>query len=269
MNDPRNADSQPDAGQRGLAAYAVHLLTALGIVPLLLAALEICRPEPQPVRVFLWLILATIVDSIDGPLARRAHVKRFAPAIDGRTIDDIVDYIGFTFVPLLLVWRMAWLPEGPAMWLWIAPALIASLFGFANTQAKDESRGLFRGFPSYWNIAAFYFGLTAAALPAAGPWINATVLLGLALLTLAPVWFIYPNVAPPPWRWPVLVGALLWLALLVAMLPRYPQGVPGWLTCLSLIYPAAYVAISVHLVRKQRIGERRARLEPEHLDSVK
>ncbi len=66
-------------------------------------------------------------------------------SIDGRTIDDIVDYLTYTFVPLLLMWRMGWLPQ-PAV-LWIAPALVASLFGFANTAAKDETAGFFLAFP--------------------------------------------------------------------------------------------------------------------------
>lgn len=236
-------------------AYAVHLLTAAGVVPLLLAAIEIAREEPRPVRVFTWLIIAVLIDAIDGPLARLAHVKRFAPAIDGRKIDDIVDYLGFSFLPLLLVWRMGWVPGDPALsWLWIAPALVASLFGFAHTAAKDESGGFFRGFPSYWNIAAFYFGLSAAAMPVAGPWINAAVLLGFAGLTVAPVWFVYPNLAPAPWRWPVLTGALAWLALLAAMLPFYPNRVPGWLTLLSLAYPVFYIFVSAQARMKHSRG---------------
>ena len=234
-------------------AYAVHLLTASGILLLFLAAMEIASPGPRPVRVFLWLIGATLVDAIDGPLARRYHVKRFAPSIDGRTMDDIIDFLGFTFLPLFLVWRMDWLPGQPHLaWLWIAPALLASLFGFANLEAKDESGGFFRGFPSYWNILALYMGLSVAALPAAGPWLNAGLLLFFAGLTVAPVWFVYPNLAPRRWRTFVLGGALLWMALAIAMLPFYPDRVPGWLILLSLVYPVLYILISIHLWRRRK-----------------
>ena len=125
------------------------------------------------------------------------HVKRFAPistADDG----DIVDYLTFTFIPLLLVWRMGWVPFAPGLpgAAWIVPALVASLLGFANVGAKDEAAGYFRGFPSYWNIAAFYAGLAFHGLGETGQWFNGVGLLALSALTVSPVRFLYPNLAP-------------------------------------------------------------------------
>lgn len=229
------------AGERA-RGYTVHLLTASGVVVAFLAAAEICAPRPDPRRVFVLFALATVIDAADGPLARRWRVKETAPDIDGRTIDDIVDFLTFTFLPLLLVWRMGWVPEPGALWL--APALLASILGFANVQAKDEARGFFRGFPSYWNIAAFYAGFLS-------PTANAVMFLVLAALTVAPVWFIYPNLAPRPWKVPLLAGAFLWLVLAVAMLPSFPHS-PRWMVWLSLVYPALYTAASIHLDRKTR-----------------
>lgn len=229
-----------------IRAHAVHLYTASGVVLAFLAAAETCAPRPDPRRVFLWLALAVLVDASDGPLARRWKVKANAPRIDGRTIDDIVDYLTFTFLPLLLTWRMGWVPE-PG-WVWVAPALLASLMGFANTGAKDEAGGFFLGFPSYWNVAAFYAGLLFVH---AGPWPVAAMLLALAVLTVLPVRFIYPNLAPRPWKVPVLLGAAVWLAVMLAMLPAYPQA-PGWLVWASLAYPAFYTLLSAHLARRSR-----------------
>jgi phosphatidylcholine synthase len=234
------APPPPTRGER-VRAYAVHVYTASGVVLAFLAAAETCAPEPDPRRVFLWLALAVLVDATDGPLARRWRVKANAPLIDGRTIDDIVDYLTFTFLPLLLVWRMGWVPE-PG-WVWVAPALVASLFGFANAGAKDEGGGFFLGFPSYWNVVAFYAGIVAVR---AGPWPNALLLLALAVLTVLPVRFVYPNLAPRPWRLPLLLGAAAWLALLLAMLPGYPHA-PPWLVWASLVYPAFYTILSLHL----------------------
>lgn len=231
--------------QATFRAYAVHVYTASGVVFAFLAAAEICRPTPDARWVFFWLIIAGIVDATDGPLARWWHVKTLAPRIDGRTIDDIVDYLTFTFLPLLLIWRMGWLPS-PGL-LWVAPALVASLMGFANTAAKDESGGFFLGFPSYWNIVAFYAGLWFGYF---GPWVNAVVLVALAVLTVLPVRFIYPNLAPPPWRVTVMAASLAWLGLIVAMLPNYPS-VPQWLMWVSLIPSAFYTLLSLHLGRQR------------------
>jgi phosphatidylcholine synthase len=239
-------------GQK-IAAYAVHVFTASGVVFALLAAAEVASASPRPKRVFVYLAIQVLIDALDGPMARAVHIKIRAPRIDGRTIDDIVDYLTYTFIPLLLVWRMGWLPGGGGMagiW-WIAPATIASLFGFANTAAKDEAGGFFLGFPSYWNIIAFFCGIWHAM---AGPWPGAIVIIVLTILTVLPVRFIYPNLAPRPWKMPTMIGALIWVLLLAWMWKDYPTP-PEWLMWVSLVYPAFYIALSAWLdVRSRQIS---------------
>ena len=243
----------PDAPPRPITtrgqsvrAHLVHVYTASGAGFAFLAAIEICAAQPEPRWVFFWLAVAVVVDATDGPLARACEVKFRAPRFDGRKIGDIVDYLTFTFLPLLLVWRMGWIPEPGA--LWVIPALVASLFGFASTGAKQEEAGFFLGFPSYWNIYAFYAGPLFLYF---GPLVPGLILLGLTVLTVAPVRFIYPNLAPRRWRKLVLFGAAAWLVLLVVMLPRYPEP-PAWLLWLSLVYPIFYVVLSLALDRKER-----------------
>jgi len=201
--------------------------------------------------VFVWLLVPVLIDAVDGPLARRWNVTVWAAAVDGRIIDDIVDYLTFTFVPLLLVWRMDWLPAPAAAY--IVVALVASLFGFAHREAKQEADGFFRGFPSYWNVYAFYAGLWAVRH---GPVVPAVVLVLLSALTVMPVRFLYPNLAPAPWRIPLIVGAVAWAALLVAMLSAYPRPAP-WLVWASLAYPAFYVVLSIALDARSREAGRR------------
>lgn len=232
--------------QPRVGAALVHLYTASGVLLAFAATMEVCSAAPDPRVVFLLLAAAVLVDATDGPLARRAEVKIRMPSIDGRIIDDIVDYLTFTFVPLLLIWRMGWLPE-PAV-VWIAPALLASLFGFANTAAKDEGGGFFLGFPSYWNVVAFYAGFVHQLY---APWVNAAILLMLALLTVLPARFLYPNLAPRPWRTPIIVGALLWLGMMLWLLVDYPLA-PAGIVWLSLIYPAFYFGLSYRLATHPR-----------------
>src|SRR3954464_3154454 len=238
--------SRPARKAMRARAYAVHLLTASGVVAAFLAVAELTKEPPDERVVFAWLVVAVLIDAVDGSLARAWDVKRFAPDIDGRTIDAIVDYLTFTFVPLLLVWRMGWVPFAPGIpgAAWIVPALLASLLGFANVGAKDEAAGYFRGFPSYWNIAAFYAGLAFYGLGETGQWLNGVALLALAALTVLPVRFLYPNLTPRPWKLPVMVGAAAWLAVLLGMLVVYRQ-VPGWVGAVSLIYPAFYATLSI------------------------
>ena len=241
---------------QALRAHLVHLYTASGIAFAFLAAAEICRQQPDARWVFVWLIVAVLIDATDGPLARAWHVKFRAPRFDGRKIDDIVDYFTFTFLPLLLVWRLGWLPE-PGAAAWVIPALIASVLGFANLAAKQEEEGFFLGFPSYWNIYALYAGLWYLRY---GPWIPALTLAVLTVLTVLPVRFLYPNLAPHPWRWPMLAGAAIWLALVLAMLPSYPNVSDGLLWA-SYVYPALYVALSAWLDAAARRRSRSQRSE--------
>jgi phosphatidylcholine synthase len=214
------------------------------VVLAFLAVAECTAPAPDPRRVFLWLLLAVVVDAVDGPLARRFAVKVHLPHVHGRTIDDIVDYMTFTFIPLLLAWRLRWVPGIT----WVVPALVTSVLAFARQDAKQEEDGFFRGFPSYWNIWAFYAGLWA---PYGGPLLPGLVALALAVLTVAPVRFVYPNLAPRGWSAPFLGGAWAWGVVVAACLPAYPR-VPPWLALLSLVYPVFYVAASLHLDRRAR-----------------
>lgn len=237
---------RPSRSERA-RGYFVHLVTVSGIFPAFAAIAEIASADCDPRKVFAWLIVTTLIDAIDGPLARRFHVKRTAPGIDGRTIDDLLDYLTFVFIPLALVWRMEWLPSGTG-WT-VSFAMAASLLGFANIRAKEEDAGFFRGFPSYWNIFAFYAGLSHWHL---GPWPAALLMWLLCIATVAPIRMIYPNLAPQPWKPWVLGGAAVWAVILAAMLPRFPDN-PLWLLIVSLIYPAFYVVLSVMLdVRDRR-----------------
>ena len=201
--------------------------------------MEIVAEDCRPVVVFAWLLLATFIDAIDGPLARKVDVWTHAGAIDGRTIDDLLDYLTFAFIPLTLIWRMQWMPPGLG-WTVIA-AMGASLLGFSHRQAKDDAGGFFRGFPSYWNALAVYAGVFSATI---SPWLTAVVIWTCTVLTVCPIWVLYPNKTAGPLGKAVLVGAAIWTAAMLGMLVMdYPNS-PRWLTVLSLLYPALYVYAS-------------------------
>lgn len=246
MGDPDRSDDQGRSVLKTARAYLVHLYTASGVVFALLAAGEIAAGETDVQWTFYWLFCAVLVDATDGMLARQWKVQVHVPHVDGAAIDDIVDYLTYTFLPLLLVWKMGWLPS-PAG-LWIVPALVTSLFGFANTRAKQAGEGFFLGFPSYWNIVAFYVGIWVVHYPGS---IAAVAVLLLSLLTVMPVRFLYLTRMSGTWQGVLIVGAVLWGITLLYMLVDYPD-ISRELMLASLIYPAVYVAASAHIDLRHR-----------------
>ena len=73
--------------------------------------------------------------------------------LNGATLDDIVDYLTFVFVPAFVAASRGLLPAGSAGWVVVAAVLLSSAFGFSREDAKTADH-FFTGFPSYWNIVA-------------------------------------------------------------------------------------------------------------------
>jgi phosphatidylcholine synthase len=221
-------------------AYGVHAYTATGLLCGALIAADIVQGNYR--RSFVWMILAVLIDATDGTFARKLRVKEVVPHIDGRKLDDIVDYLNYTFLPLFMVASAGWLPQ--PTWFWASIPLVASVFAFVHTGAKEELNGFFRGFPSYWNVFAFY---TAVWLAQLGQGVVLAFALALSGLSVLPVRFVYPNQAPR-WRGLFIGGAVVWLALIGAILWYYPKAsIPVSLLWLSTVYPAFYVAASLYL----------------------
>ncbi|MGH3354960.1 MAG: CDP-alcohol phosphatidyltransferase family protein, partial [Nocardioidaceae bacterium] len=157
--------SEPAIGSTRLraAGWALHLYTASGTVLALLAVVTATNGDAIGT---LWLLLAALaIDGTDGMLARRLRVKETIPWFDGARLDDIVDYITYAFVPVVLLWTGDYLPAGALGVAFAALPLLASSFQFCRVDAKTEDH-FFLGFPSYWNVVAFYvivLGLSPAA----------------------------------------------------------------------------------------------------------
>jgi phosphatidylcholine synthase len=187
---------------------------------------------------FIFLIASTLVDATDGVLARWARVKEVTPGFDGARLDDIVDYLTFVFVPLLIIQRAGHLPEGWGLAV-CAAVLLSSGYGFASLDAKTSDY-FFTGFPSYWNIVALY--IHAARTP---PTVNAVLLLVLVALVFVRIGWLYPS------RTPVLLGltnvlGAVWALMMLAVTYLLPD-VPGWLLISSLFFPVYYTVLSLWL----------------------
>lgn len=227
-----------------MIAWVAHLYTASGAVVALLATAMTFAHNFR--AAFLLLVLATVIDSTDGVLARAVRVKERLPHFDGARLDDIVDYLTYVFVPALIVWQAELVPVAFPI---CAAMLLSSAYGFAHTSAKVESPStslraggdhFFTGFPSYWNIVAVY--LYVLQLPQRT---NAIILGVLAVLVFVPVRYLYPS-RTRTLRVPTLVLGAIWAALLAWMIWRLPA-VDGPWPLVSLIFPVYYVALSLWL----------------------
>ena len=123
--------------------WCVHGYTALGLVAAALIAVLLVQGGADAYRwSFILMVIATFVDATDGTLARRVRIKEAVPSFDGRRLDDLVDFLNYTCLPLLLVWRARLLPEGYEPWLLLP--LVASAYGFCQVERQDP-RWIFPG----------------------------------------------------------------------------------------------------------------------------
>lgn len=220
---------------RALFAWLVHLYTAMGLVCAAGIAVLIVRGgDVNFRRAFMLMMLATAIDATDGWLARKARVKQVLPQFDGRALDDLIDFHTYASLPLLLLWRAGTLPGALAAVL-ILP-LLASAYGFSQTNAKTDD-GFFLGFPSYWNIAAFYLYILAP--PA---WASVALLVTCSVLTFVRTRYIYAT-RGGPFAAIVNVGAAVWF-IAIGFVLREPRGSATRLAIASFAYPMVYLALS-------------------------
>jgi phosphatidylcholine synthase len=211
-----------------IKALLVHLLTATGAV--LSMAAMLAAVEGQYSLMFLWLLVALIVDGIDGPLARRYDVKTNWPIHDGVLMDLIVDYLTYVFIPAYALWASGMLAGWTGMLAMIA-LIYGSVIYFADTRMKTKDKS-FAGFPACWNMVV----LVLFALNPGPNIVLATVIL-LTIAMFLNLKFIHPTRTP---RWyPMNLGvSIVWLltAAVSAWLDFNEGGIVHLLLMLSSLY---------------------------------
>jgi phosphatidylcholine synthase len=227
-----------------LAAVGVHVYTASGFV---LGFLMIAAAFEGRTATVLWLFLvAMVIDGTDGFLARKVRVSEATPWFDGALLDNIVDYLTYTFAPMVFLWVLGYLPGGWAGLVFASLPLLASSYQFCRSDAKTEDH-FFMGFPSYWNVLAFY--VVVFDLPAG---VTAALLVVFSVLVFVPVRYVYPSRTEQLWHtnMALTAGWLVAYAVLVAQLPDPNAVVVG----LSLAYVAFYTAESLALTWRHHRG---------------
>ncbi len=185
--------------------YAVHLLTASGAALAVLAAIAVAGLDWR--AAFIWLGLALIVDGLDGPLARWLRVRERLPDWDGATLDFVIDYTTYVFVPAIILALGCGLKGFPAALAAILVAVSGAIY-FADTRMKQGDHS-FRGFPAGWNMIVFVLFVLSPH-----PAIVMAVTVALAALTFLPVRFIHP-VRVERWRALTLAIVVLWFVVAI------------------------------------------------------
>jgi phosphatidylcholine synthase len=224
-----------------LFALSVHAYTAFGAVLGFLALSAAFRGDFT--TTFWMLALAFVVDASDGTLARRAHVKKVVPWIDGSLLDNIIDYLTYTVVPVAVMVQPGILPDGLQ---WTAmTVLLASAYGFSRTDAKGFVEHYFQGFPSYWNVMVFYFVVLET-----NPWVNLLFTLVFVVLVFVPMRWLYPSRMEQGQRLTVWLG-IAWAVMGIVLIVQLPEP-SKWLAWISLFYPAYYTLASFQYHQRTR-----------------
>ena len=224
-------------------AWIAHLYTGLGVVCALAATLAVIQSDYR--AAFLWLGLQVAIDGTDGVLARALKVKERLPDFDGARLDDIIDYLTYVFVPVLLLLHAGLLPDAWGVGVG-AFVLLSSAYGFSQTAAKLKTTDyFFTGFPSYWNLTALYMYVLNLA-----PLVNAAVLLLFSVLVFVPLRYVYPT-RTETLRGLTTILAAVWALLLLWITWRLPEPSTPWIM-VSLLFPVYYVLLSLWLDRRSR-----------------
>jgi phosphatidylcholine synthase len=233
--------SQPISSQSTLrmraAAFSVHIFTALGAGVALIAMLEAVREHWT--GMFAWLGVALVIDAIDGPIARRLDVVRLQPNWSGDTLDLVVDFLTYVFVPAYAITAGGLLLPLAAPLLGIGIVVSSALY-FADRRMK-ASDNHFRGFPALWNAVAFYLFMLHL------PQLLATIAVAVLIaLTFVPIHVVHPfRVVRLRWLTLWLLG--VW-AVLAVMTLVYDFNVGPAIT-FGLCAIAAYILGSNAVIR--------------------
>ncbi len=236
MSEPGQPDQTFSAKTR-LRPFGVHNFPALGGAIALIAMLEAVREHWA--AMFGWLGLALIIDALDGPLARRLNVGDVLPNWSGDTLDLVVDFLTYVFVPAYAITASGLLIPLATPLLGGAIVISGALY-FSDRRMKTDDNH-FRGFPALWNGAAFYLFLLKP--PAA---VGSIALAILVALTFVPFHVMHPLRTTRFRKLNIALIAIWAILAMIAVAANFE--VSSWISA-ALCVIGAYVLLSDVLIR--------------------
>jgi phosphatidylcholine synthase len=215
-----------------VGAAAVHLLTASGAAFALLALVAASHSDWQ--WMFIWLGVALLIDTIDGPLARRAEVARVLPRWSGERLDQIVDFLTYVAVPAFALSQADLLPEPCRLPAGVA-VIVSSLFHMADQDSKTKD-GYFVGFPAIWNVVCLYL---FAFMPP--PAVSLAIVAFFVVLTFVPILCVHPFRVAELRGFSIIVTGLWAVAAIGAIANPFPS--PLWVKVLLIATAACLTGV--------------------------
>jgi phosphatidylcholine synthase len=162
---------------------SIHALTVTGILAGMAALVAVL--DKAPTSAVVWLIVALIIDGIDGPIARKWLSDSEVPRFDGYILDLVIDYVTCVIVPAAFMWQFGVVSHGNLGKIAIASVIGSSALWFSQNEI-ESSEHYFRGFPASWNMV-----IPTLWLLDAGPSVNISITLLLSVLTLSNIEFAH------------------------------------------------------------------------------
>ena len=167
------------------AAWGVHLFTSTGILAGFMALLAIS--EHQWRAAAFWLIICQIIDGVDGTFARLFRVKEVLPVMDGKNIDQVIDFATYAILPAYFFYEAGMAPDSWRLACVFAMLLAAAMYYGKEGMISEDMH--FIGFPVMWNVVV-YFLFFVYDFPLE---INGLIVFIFAFLHFVPLRYPYPS----------------------------------------------------------------------------
>ncbi len=194
-------------------AWSVHLFTASGLVAGFMAILAVQAHDWR--ACMFWLIVALVIDGIDGTFARLFKVKEVLPYMDGKTIDYVIDFATYAIIPAYFFYEANLVHEDWKLFLTSIILLVSAIYYGKTGMVSDDM--YFVGFPVMWNMVVFYL-VFVCDFP---HWANTLAVMFFAILHFVPIKFVYPSQGQK-FKWLTIGVSVLFILALCYSVFIYP-----------------------------------------------
>lgn len=217
-------------------AWSVHLLTSSGLVAGFMAILAVQEHDWR--TAMFWLIIALVIDGIDGTFARLFRAQEVLPYMDGRTIDYVIDFATYAIIPAYMFYEALLVPEVWNLPLTIIILLVSALY--YGKQGMVSTDNYFVGFPVMWNMVLYYYLFVTEYEPMT--YVVLTII--FAVLHFVPVKFVYPS-QNDRFKIPTIINTVFFIGTLALLVFYYPEK-PFWLIVCAYLTAGYYAVMAVY-----------------------